>query len=341
MKIAIYGAGAMGTVLGAYLWKNGCPVDMVNKNKEKVLALRENGATITGYANFTVPVRAIFPEEMDGDYDLIFLMTKQTANPTVLPFLKTRLSEKGIVCTMQNGVPDLSVAEIIGKDRTIGAAMMWGASYIAPGVFELTTDIEHQANVLHRPLFNIGEINGEITERVQAAADILSIMGPAKVSDHLLDTRWNKLVINCCGSGMSAVTGSAFGAIIDNPRAMDCLRNIAYEVAIVALAAKRNIGEKYTKILLNEEKCKAFYYGIYDVARTGKASMLQDLEAGRLTEVDMLSGHVCKTGRELGIATPYNDKVVEIVHGIEQGIYPLSPENVNLFPTFNYPDKEL
>ena len=92
MKIAIYGAGAMGTVLGAYLWKNGCPVDMVNKNKEKVLALRENGATITGYANFTVPVRAIFPEEMDDDYDLIFLMTKQTANPTVLPFLKTRLS---------------------------------------------------------------------------------------------------------------------------------------------------------------------------------------------------------------------------------------------------------
>ena len=87
MKIAIVGCGAMGTIMGAYLSKGGLNVEMVDAYKEHVQALRERGATITGHGAFCTPVTAILPEEMDGIYDVVFLLTKQTANDVVLPQL--------------------------------------------------------------------------------------------------------------------------------------------------------------------------------------------------------------------------------------------------------------
>lgn len=87
MRTAILGCGAMGTILGAYLARAGCPVDLIDSYQEHVDALNQHGAHIIGTQEFTVPVRAITPEQMMGQYDLVFLFTKQTANHTVLPRL--------------------------------------------------------------------------------------------------------------------------------------------------------------------------------------------------------------------------------------------------------------
>ena len=114
MKIAILGSGAMGTVLGAFLVKNGCEVDFIDTYQAHVDALNQSGAHIIGTVDFTVPVRAITPEQMDGIYDVVFLFTKQTANPSVLPGLLTHLDENSTVCTLQNGVPEPYIAEYIG-----------------------------------------------------------------------------------------------------------------------------------------------------------------------------------------------------------------------------------
>ena len=83
MKTAIYGAGSLGTVLGAYMTKAGIPVELVNRNKAHVEALNEKGARISGTTDMTVPVKAILPEQMEGIYDVIFLMTKQLHNREV------------------------------------------------------------------------------------------------------------------------------------------------------------------------------------------------------------------------------------------------------------------
>ena len=85
-RYAIYGAGSLGTVLGAYITKNGGEIDLINRNKAHVEALNKNGAKITGTVNLTVPVKAITPEEMSGKYDVIFLMTKQLFNKDVVTF---------------------------------------------------------------------------------------------------------------------------------------------------------------------------------------------------------------------------------------------------------------
>lgn len=140
MKVCIYGAGSLGTVLGAYVAKSGEEIDLVNRNKAHVAALKEHGATITGTANFNVKVNAMLPEEMKEKYDIIFLMTKQLNNKEVVKMLTNFLADDGVICTMQNGLPEHSVSEIIGEDRTYGCAIGWGAQMTAPGVSELTSE---------------------------------------------------------------------------------------------------------------------------------------------------------------------------------------------------------
>ena len=128
MKYAIYGAGSLGTVLGAYITKSGTDIELVNRNKAHIEALRKNGAHITGTVDISTKVNAIFPDEMTGTYDVIFLMTKQLFNKDVVTQLKPLLAEKGVIVTLQNGIPEPGIAEIIGSDRTIGCVVEWGLS---------------------------------------------------------------------------------------------------------------------------------------------------------------------------------------------------------------------
>jgi len=123
MRSCIYGAGSLGTVLGAYITENGGQVDLVNRNKLHTQALKEKGAHIIGTVEKTVPVTALFPDEMTGTYDVIILLTKQLLNSEVVAFLKPFLSEKGVICTLQNGIPEPLIASIIGNDHTMGCTV--------------------------------------------------------------------------------------------------------------------------------------------------------------------------------------------------------------------------
>jgi 2-dehydropantoate 2-reductase len=108
MKCAIYGAGSLGTILGAYLTKAEVDVDLINRNRAHTEALKSGGARVTGAVTMTVPVNALLTEEMTGTYDVIFLLTKQTENRTVVESLKPHLAEGGVICTLQNGLRSLS-----------------------------------------------------------------------------------------------------------------------------------------------------------------------------------------------------------------------------------------
>ena len=117
MRTAIFGAGSLGTVMGAFLTKNGVDIDLINRNKAHVAALKTNGAHVTGTVDMTVPVSALLPEEMNGRYDIIFLMTKQLNNREIVTFLKDYLADDGLIVTMQNGIPENGIAEIVGTTR--------------------------------------------------------------------------------------------------------------------------------------------------------------------------------------------------------------------------------
>lgn len=335
MKIAILGCGAMGTVMGAHMTKNGLDVEMIDSYKEHVDMLNTKGAHIIGTVDMTIPVKAVTPDEMEGIYDIIFLLTKQTANDVVLKNLLPHLDENSTVCTLQNGVPEPYVAKYVGAERTVGGTVLWGATFIEPGVSELTQDITKNDH-----LFEIGEIDGTVGERIKKVAEVLGYMGKAKITDTLMASRWGKLINNACMSGMSAACGSTFGDVLKNDKARACLSYLAREVMICCeaegykLPILLNEQEPFSCELINQEMFdinQEMFLEMYKDMHTAKASMLQDLEKGKKTEVMMINGYVSSTGDKHNIETPFNDMVVEIVSRIEEKELPLSMDNLKYF----------
>jgi len=331
MRTAIVGCGAMGTVIGAFLSQKGCCVDLIDINAEHIAAMREKGARIIGQADMNVSVRAFTPDQMEGVYDIVFLLTKQTSNESVLTNLLQFLHEDSVVCTLQNGVPESFVGQHVGLNRVVGGTVLWGATYIKAGVSELTQDVSKS-----KSLFEIGEIDGQITPRIKAVCEILQNMGPVHITQDLMGSRWTKLVANACMSGMSAACGCTFGEILDNKLAFACLSHIGREVKLCCEAQKYRLHGEADLILGLEskelyEQSQKMFFNMYDHQREAKASMLQDLEHGRATEVHMINGYVCQVGDEYGIDTYFNDTVREIVSKIEIGELPLSMDNLQFF----------
>ena len=168
-RYAIYGAGSLGTVLGAYITKNGGQVDLINRNKAHTQALKEKGAAINGTIDMKVPVSAIFPDEMKGKYDVILLLTKQLFNKEVVTYLKDFLEEDGVIVTLQNGLPEPGIAEIIGTNRTMGCVVEWGATLSAPGVCTLTSEPESLS-------FHMGKMDGITDEKFQEVKALMELI---------------------------------------------------------------------------------------------------------------------------------------------------------------------
>lgn len=321
MKIAIMGAGSLGTVLGAYITKNGCPIDLIDSNEAHVKALNTHGARIIGKKKFTVKVNALLPTQINGTYDLVFLLVKQTFNDIALNQLKKHLTKDSTVCTLQNGLPEYSVAKILGEKMVVGGVVSWGAKLIEPGVSEITTDLpSHQ--------FDIGEINGEVTERIVKIKEILQLMCPTNILDNLMGIRWNKIIANSAMSGMSAVLGCNFGEILDNPQALLRAKYIANECIHVCRATGIHMavrhGYDHGNLLFFEKKDELeakdwLFKQIWEPHRNVIGSMLRDLEIGIKTEIDYINGAVVEVGEKFNVPTPVNSQVVKIIKDIEKG----------------------
>lgn len=333
MKACIYGAGSLGTVLGAYITKNGGEIDLINRNKAHVEALKKNGAKITGTVNMTVPVKAMTPDEMTDKYDLIILLTKQLYNVEVLKGLLPFMNDDCLVCTMQNGIPELSVSEVVGEDRTLGCTVAWGATLLEPGVAELTSEPDSLS-------FGLGSFSGKQDERFFEVKKLLELMCPVEVEDNFIGVRWSKLLINAAFSGMSTVTGGTFGEAAETKTSRPMVQMIIKECIDVAEKANIKIapvqGKNITALFGfkgNFKKKISFMLIPLGIKkhRLLKASMLQDIEHGKKTEVDFINGVVVAYGKKYGVPTPYNERVVEIVHGIEDGKFKPSFDNVKLF----------
>lgn len=330
MRTAIYGAGSLGTILGAYITKNGGFIDLINRNKAHIEALRTNGARITGTVSFTQEVTALTPDEMTGTYDIIFLLTKQQHNRDVVTFLKPFLADDGVIVTMQNGIPEMLVGEIVGNERVIGCTVAWGATMKSGGECELTSAPDSLT-------FSIGTLTPQRHKYFGEVKRLLEMMGRVDIDDNFIGTRWSKLLINAAFSGMSAVLGCTFGEAAGNRQSRRIVQRIIKECIDVCAASGIRIepvqGKDIVRLLdYSNPVKKAISFFIIPIAIRKharlKASMLQDIEKGKLTEVDAINGVVCEAGRKCGVPTPMNDAVVNIIHRIENG--ELRPEMQNL-----------
>ena len=333
MRCAIYGAGSLGTVLGAYMSKAGQPVELVNRNKAHIQALREKGAHIKGTVDLTVPVNAIFPDEMSGKYDVIFLMTKQLFNEEVVTFLKPMLSEQGVIVTLQNGIPEPDIANIVGQDHTMGCVVEWGATFSAPGESTLTSSPDSLS-------FHMGKMDGITDEQVRLVKQLLETMCPVYVEDNLIGARWSKLLINATFSGLGTVIGGLFGDVSEDKAARKVAVRCMKECIDVGHAAGAVFapvqGKDITKLFYyNGSLKRAFAEFLLPIAmkkhRGIEPSMLQDLKHGKPCEIDAINGVVCKWGKKCGVPTPINDRIVEVVKKEQAGELSLSKDNIYLF----------
>ena len=333
MRIAIYGAGSLGTVLGAYLTKNGIPVDLVNRNRAHVEALKKSGAHITGTVEFTVPVSALLPEEMTGKYDVIFLMTKQLNNREVVSFLKNFLTEDGLVVTLQNGIPEDTVAEIVGPEHTVGVVVEWGATLSSPGESTLTSVPDSLS-------FHMGGMPGIRAEQLQQVKAVLEKMCPVEIETNLPGARWSKLLINATFSGLGTVIGGTFGDVTADPRAREIAVRCMKEVIDVGHAAGVEFapvqGKNITALFYWKNAVKkAVARMILPVAMKKHAaiepSMLKNIKKGKPCEVDAINGVVCEWGKKTGVPTPVNDRIVKIILDIQAGRRTTGKENLSLF----------
>ncbi len=342
MKVCIYGAGAMGTTLGAFLTATGVPVDLVTRNLSHTQALKERGATVVFEAEkkeIRVPVISKTVEEMESDYDLIFLMTKQKDNREIATSLKDKLSPSGFVCTTQNGLPEESLIEVLGKEKVCGCVCTWGANFLADGKTAMTSKISSmrmeftscsndakQEEILYALLSKVGEYFNNRNFAVQ--------------SKNLEGTRWNKLAINATFSTLSTITGLSFGEIAKKRTSKKIALSMLRECFAVQDAKKVERVDMHGHNLKKLFGGNGFWgkingrfllpFAIKEHKRL-YSGMLHDLKKGRRTEIDYVAGLVCRYGKETSVPTPQMDKAVEIVHGIENGLYEITEKNLSFF----------
>lgn len=342
-KIAIYGAGAMGTVLGALLTKGGLEnVHLITRNREHVDGLNNHGAKILCRADNTewcIPVKAFLPEDMAETYDVIFLMTKQRHNEDVLKFLLPHIAKDGVICTTQNGLPEESVQKIIGKECTYGLVSSYGASLIGGGMVEMTSKIEAMS-------VQVGGYQND-NKWTPILHEILSYAGRAinsetfvSSTDNLAGARWSKLAINAAFSGLSVITGMSFGEIAKKDKAKKVALGVLRECMDVANALGVTLepmqGHDMQKLLGGRGFFKTrFALFALPIAmkrhKKLKSGMLKDLLNGRHCEIDFINGVVIGAGKNAGVETPLCEQIVTITHGIEKGLYEITPQNLDFF----------
>ena len=329
MKIAIYGAGAMGTVLGAFLADAGVAVDLVSRDREHVAALKAAGARIDGEIELRAPPFdgaqgrgcALLPCEMRGEYDVVFLLTKQGGNAALGETLGGFLSPGGAVCAMQNGIPEPALQAALGEGKVLGCICAWGATKTAPGAARLTSKVGSMR-------FSLGAPDGGARHMLDGVKEILQKVCRTSVEGNFAGARWSKLLVNAAFSGVSAVTGYSFGEIARDRRARSLALDVARECLDVCGAARiavEPVGGRFPADFLRFESPmkKALLSLLMPAAirshRATKSGMLKDLDRGVPCEIEAINGEVCRAGRKRGVPTPRNDWIVEMVHSIERG----------------------
>ena len=332
LRIAIYGAGAMGTVLGTFLAEAGVRAQLVTRNAAHTEALRagRGRVVLTDGSEKTCPRDACLPGAMTGTYDLIFLMTKQRENAAIAEFLRGYLAEDGALCTCQNGLPEKKLAAVLGEDRVLGCAVVWGASFLEPGRVALTSETGAMS-------FLLGAA-GKNPNLLRETESVLSRVGPVTVQENFAGARWSKLLINAAFSGVSVLTDLSYGEIAKGRSSRRLARAIAKECVRAAkkegVVFERMQGHRADKILTGGGLYALLSPVLYPLAIRRHAllhsGMLRDLKDGKPCDIDFVNGVIAETGKENGTPVPYNLAVIRTVHEIERGEREISPANIEV-----------
>lgn len=330
MRLLIWGAGAIGGTLGAYLARAGHDITFVDRAAEHVAAMNERGLAITGpIAEFTARAPAFTPATLSGRWQKVLLCVKAQDTRKAAQAIAPYLTANGYIVSVQNGLNELEIAAVVGEKCTMGCFVNFGADYQEPGVILFGG----------RGAVVVGEIDGSLTPRLEQLHQTLLDFEPkAIMTPNIWGFLWSKL----------AYGAQLFATALSNESIADALANPDYRELYVAVAQevlRVAISQGVTPEAFNSFNPHAF------MPDTEIAVSLRSLDAmvafnrksakthsgiwrdlairKRRTEADAQLGPIVSFGTQSGVPTPLTAKIIEMIHEIENGVRPLQIANLD------------
>jgi 2-dehydropantoate 2-reductase len=298
-KVAVLGAGAMGAYFAAQFHNTpGFSVALIARG-QRLERLNTDGLVVNGKP-YRIP--AISPEQADSPSDLILVALKHHHLPEAAHNLGQLVGENTLILSVMNGLE---------SEEYLGA--IYGMEKILYAI-SLGIDAVRQGNQITftRPgIHYFGEANNEtISPRVRLVQQAFDRAGISyETPQDMLRMLWWKFMFNVGINQASAVMHAPYGVFQAHPEAQALMEALMGEVLILAQAAQIN---------LTRQDLLDWYPVLNRLSPQGKTSMLQDIEAGRKSEVEVFGGKVISLGKTYGIPTPVNQTVVQIIHILEQ-----------------------
>lgn len=333
MRGLIWGAGAIGGTLGAYLARAGHDVTLVDTVADHVAAINRDGLRISGpIAEFTASLPAFTPDSLRGTWDTIMLATKAHHTDAAVRALLPHVTPAGCVISVQNGLNELGIATAVGEGRTVGAFVNFGADYLEPGLLLYGG----------RGTVMVGEAFGaeRVTPRVLAIRDAWRDFDDrATATPNIWGYLWGK----------EAYGAMLFATALTNDSIADCLARPEYRGLYIALAremlavaAARGVPPEAfdgfdPRAYLPGAPAGAAERSLADLVAHNRRSakthsgIWRDLAVRkRPTEVDAQLGIVVALGKDGGVPTPLTERLVQLIHDIERGVRPQSLETLKV-----------
>jgi 2-dehydropantoate 2-reductase len=332
-KIAVLGAGAIGSSVSADLTKAGHDVSVIDQWPAQVEALRSKGLHIQMKdGDVKVPIRACHLCDLASanlEFEIVFLAVKSNDHRWMAEFVRPYLKRDGVLVGVQNGMNDDSLASIVGRDRVVGCVVELSAEIFTPGLV--------QRNTTHKGTwFSVGELDGFYTARVKEIAALMSHVGRCDITNNIYGAKWTKLIANSMTMGPRGLLGLTNGEASELPGMFDLAAKLGRE----SLAVGTALGYRTEPIFglradefagSNDENLMTAMKALLGhVGSRSRTAPIHDHIKGRRSEMEFISGVVSRKGKELGIPTPCNDAVVELDRQINKGLLKMETSNFEL-----------
>ena len=329
--IVIWGSGAIGGSVGAFMARAGENVLFVDRVADHVAAMNETGLRISGpIAEFTTPVRAVTDDAIEGTFDTVFLCVKGQDTVAAVEALKPHLAEDGCVVSLQNGLNEPVIADLIGVERTVGAFINFGADYHGAG------------HIFYggRSAVVVGEVDNSIRPRTERLHRLLKIFEEnAILTDNISGYLWSKMGYISLLFATAMVDATIDEVMASEPH-RPLLEALAREVMSVAEAKGLTLEgfdpyepSGFTKDADAAATRAAFETMVDYRNRSEKrhSGMWRDIAVRkRKTEVNQLLVPMVEEAGAQGVPVPLNKRMIELVYDIEEGRRPQSWDNLSV-----------
>ena len=328
-KIAVLGAGAIGSSIGADLTRAGHDVTLVDQWPAHVEAMKAAGLRVQMKdEELQLPVRACHLCDLAAGnpaFDIVFLAAKSNDHRWMTELISRYLKRDGTLVATQNGMNDDSIASIIGRSRTVGCVVELQAELFTPGLIKRNTT---RAGTW----FAVGELDGAYTARVKEIESLLAHTGRVEVTGNIYGAKWTKLIANTMTMGPFGLLGLRNFEAAALPGMFEMSVRLGRESHAVGTALGYRIEPLFG--LRADEFAGSSDENLVTTMKTllshvggGRTAPIHDHLKGRTSEIEWISGLVARKGSELGLPTPCNAAVTELDRQINAREIGMDPSN--------------